>query len=167
LTESIVQNKRDGSQSITIRDLNQQRRIEAYARNSTPARTEILSWAADFSDVFNRESFESLPERQTWDHTIELVPDAKPANYKVYSISLLEQKELNAFITDGLSTGRIRPSKSPIASQVFFVKKEDRASVATETASHKCAASRANFAISYDQYLYNGKQLALLLLLAS
>jgi hypothetical protein len=73
------------------------------------------------------ESFDSLPDRQTWDHTIELVPDAKLANCKVYPISPLEQKELNAFISVGLSTGRIRPSKSPMASPVFFIKKKDGA----------------------------------------
>jgi hypothetical protein len=57
-----------------------------------------------------------------WNHTIELVPDAKLTNCKVYLISPLEQKELDAFITEGLSTSHIRPSKSPRASPVFFVK---------------------------------------------
>jgi hypothetical protein len=84
-------------------------------------------WAADFSDVFARESFDSLPDRWMWDHAIELVPDAKPANCKVYPISPLEQKELDAFISEGLSTGRIRPSKSPMVSLVFFIKKKDGA----------------------------------------
>jgi hypothetical protein len=46
---------------------------EAYTRNSIPARTEVLPWTADFSDVFNGEFFDSLSERQTWDHAIELV----------------------------------------------------------------------------------------------
>jgi hypothetical protein len=97
---------------------------EAYTRNSVPARTEVLPWAADFSDVFNRESFDSLSERRTWDHAIELVPDAKPANCKVYPISLLKQKELDAFIAEGLSTGCICLSKSLMALPVFFVKKD-------------------------------------------
>jgi hypothetical protein len=104
-----------------------QRLAEAYAWNSVPAGTDVPSWAADFSDIFNKESFDSLPEKRAWDHTIELVPDAKPANCKVYPISLLEQKELDAFIAEGLSTGRIRPSKSPMASPVFFIKKKDGA----------------------------------------
>jgi hypothetical protein len=86
-----------------------QRLAEAYARNSAPAGTDVPSWAADFSDVFNKESFDSLPEKRAWDHAIELVPDAKPANCKVYPISPLEQKELDAFIAEGLSTSRIRP----------------------------------------------------------
>jgi hypothetical protein len=104
-----------------------QRLAEAYARNSAPARTDVPSWAADFSDVFNKDSFNSLLEKRAWDHAIELVPDAKPANCKVYPISPLEQKELDAFIAEGLSTGRIRLSKSPMASPVFFIKKKDGA----------------------------------------
>jgi hypothetical protein len=83
--------------------------------------------AADFLDVFKRESFNSLPERRVWDHAIKLIPDAKPANCKVYPISLLEQKELDAFIVEGLSTGCIHPSKSLMALLVFFVKKKDGA----------------------------------------
>jgi hypothetical protein len=100
---------------------------EAYAQNSVPAGTNVPPWAADFLDVFNKESFDSLLEKRAWDHSIELVPDAKPVNCKVYPISLLEQKELDAFIAEGLSTGRIRPSKSPMASLVFFIKKKDGA----------------------------------------
>ena len=78
-----------------------------------------------FADVFAEEAFNSLPEHRRWDHAIELVADSKPANCKVYPLSPLEQKELDAFIAEGLSTGRIRPSKSPMASPVFFVKKKD------------------------------------------
>jgi hypothetical protein len=78
-------------------------------------------------DIFKGESFDSLPERQTWAHTIELIPDAKPANCKVYPISPLKQKELDAFIAEGLSTSWICLSKSPMVSPVFFVKKKDSA----------------------------------------
>jgi hypothetical protein len=78
-------------------------------------------------EIFAQESFDSLPDRRMWDHTIKLVPDAKPANCKIYPISLLEQKELDAFITEGLSTGHIRPSKSPMVLPVFFIKKKDGA----------------------------------------
>jgi transposase InsO family protein len=40
-------------------------------------------------------------------------------------LSPMEQTELDAFIQENLSTGRIRPSKSPMASPVFFIKKKD------------------------------------------
>jgi len=37
----------------------------------------------------------------------------------------LEQEELDTFLEENLHTGRIRPSKSPIAAPVFFIKKKD------------------------------------------
>jgi len=36
-----------------------------------------------------------------------------------------EQKELDQFLKENLETGRICPSKSPMASPVFFIKKKD------------------------------------------
>jgi len=44
---------------------------------------------------------------------------------KVYSLSPVEQKELDAFLEENLHTGRIHPSKSPMAAPVFFIKKKD------------------------------------------
>ncbi|KAF7358796.1 Reverse transcriptase-RNase H-integrase [Mycena sanguinolenta] len=102
-----------------------QRLAEAFAKNSTPAGASILECACEFGDVLSKESFNSLPECRSWDHAIELVPDAKPANCKVYPISPLEQKELDAFIEEGLATSHIHPSKSPMTSPIFFVKKKD------------------------------------------
>jgi len=37
----------------------------------------------------------------------------------------VEQKELDAFLEENLRTGQIRPSKSPMAALVFFIKKKD------------------------------------------
>jgi len=56
---------------------------------------------------------------------IELIPDAKPVNCKVYPLAPNEQKELNQFILENLQTGCICPSKSPMALPVFFIKKKD------------------------------------------
>ncbi|KAF8530748.1 hypothetical protein JB92DRAFT_2592069, partial [Gautieria morchelliformis] len=42
---------------------------------------------------------------------------------KVYPLSPREQVELNGFLAENLL--RIRPSKSPMASPVFFIKKKD------------------------------------------
>jgi len=44
---------------------------------------------------------------------------------KVYLISVSEQSELDHFLTENVETGHIRPSKSPMASPVFFIKKKD------------------------------------------
>jgi len=75
--------------------------------------------------VFAKEDFDILPEHRKWDHVIELIPGAEPKSSKVYLLSPLEQVELDAFLEENLRTGRIRPSKSPIAAPVFFIKKKD------------------------------------------
>jgi len=66
-----------------------------------------------------------LPNRKPWDHAIELVPGAEAKGCKVYPISVVEQSELDHFLTENLETGHIRPSKSSMASPVFFIKKKD------------------------------------------
>ncbi|KAF7354540.1 hypothetical protein MSAN_01366500 [Mycena sanguinolenta] len=81
-----------------------QQLAEAFVKNSVPAGTSIPEWARKFGDVFSKKSFDSLSEHRSWDHAIELVLDAKPANCKVYPISPLKQKELDAFIEEGLAT---------------------------------------------------------------
>ena len=68
-----------------------------------------------------------LPESKPWDHAIELVPGAEPSGCKVYPLSPSEQRELDVFLQENLDSGRIRPSKSPMASPVFFIKKKDGA----------------------------------------
>jgi hypothetical protein len=45
--------------------------------------------------------------------------DELPTTRKVYPMSPEEQKELDAFLEEPLSTGRIRPLKSPIGAPVI------------------------------------------------
>ena len=78
-----------------------------------------------YQDVFSKESFDELLERRQWDHAIELIPDAQPFSTKVYPMSPVEQKELDSFLEENLRTSQIHPSKSPMASPVFFVDKKD------------------------------------------
>lgn len=79
----------------------------------------------DFEKVFLKESFDELPQKRKWDHAIELIPGAEPFSTKIYPMSPKEQEELDSFLDENLKSGRIRPSKSPMASPVFFVKKKD------------------------------------------
>jgi hypothetical protein len=44
----------------------------------------------------------------------------------VTPLSLDEQKKLDEFLDENLRSSRIQPSKSPMASPFFFVKKKDR-----------------------------------------
>jgi hypothetical protein len=113
-----------------------QRLAEAHKRNSGPVRPPGTSSACsedipdhlrEYSAVFSKESFDVLPNPKPWDHAIELVPGEKPSNCKIYPLSPIEQKELDIFLRENLDSGRIRPSKSPMASPVFFIKKKDGA----------------------------------------
>ena len=99
---------------------------EAFKWNSKiSAEAPIPDYLHEFDSVFSKKSFDSLPEPKKWDHAIELVPEGKNPSCKVYPLSPTEQKELDLFLQENLATGRIRPSKSPMASPVFFVKKKD------------------------------------------
>ena len=76
--------------------------------------------------VFSEQESEQLPDHKPWDHAIDLTPGA-PADLctKIYPMSLTEQAELDTFLEENLQKGYIQPSKSPLASPVFFIKKKD------------------------------------------
>ena len=77
----------------------------------------------EFEKVFSETESERLPEHKPWDHAIDLVPGApETLKTKVYPMSLNEQAELDRFLEETLRKGYIRPSQSPMASPVFFVK---------------------------------------------
>jgi len=79
----------------------------------------------EFKSIFAKEDFDILPEHRQWDHAIELIPGPEPKSLKVYPLSPVEQKELDSFLEENLCTRQIRPSKSPMAALVFFIKKKD------------------------------------------
>ena len=80
----------------------------------------------DFAKVFSEEESQHLPEHQPWDHAIDLEPDAV-LHWKIksYPMSPGEQEELNKFLKEHVAKGYLVPSKSPMASPVFFIKKKD------------------------------------------
>jgi predicted aspartyl protease len=76
--------------------------------------------------VFSEEESHRLPKHQPWDHAIDLKTDApQQIKLKVYPMPVNEQLALDDFIKENLAKGYIVPSKSPMASPVFFVKKKD------------------------------------------
>ncbi len=80
----------------------------------------------DFNDLFDKDNFDELPEPKMWDHAIELTPNASAnLDCKVYPLNRNEQAELDKFLDENLLSRRIRPSKSPMASLFFFIKKKD------------------------------------------
>jgi len=101
---------------------------EAFKHNSkasAPSGWSVLEYLKEFDSVFSKESFDALPKSKKWDHAVELVPGEKASNCKVYALAPMEQKELDEFLKENLETGQIHPSKSPMASPVFFIKEEE------------------------------------------
>jgi len=78
----------------------------------------LSAYVTEFQSVFAKKDFDILPEYRKWDHAIELISRAEPKSSKVYPLSPLEQEKLNAFLKENLYTGRIQPSKSPIAAPI-------------------------------------------------
>ena len=104
-----------------------QRLAEAFKHNSkvsAPSGWSILEYLKEFDSVFSKESFDALPESKKWDHAVKLIPGEKASNCKVYPLAPTEQKELDQFLKENLETGWIHLSKSPMASPVFFIKKD-------------------------------------------
>ena len=99
------------------------------ANKSKPQRTfeeMVPEHYHQHAGVFSEKESERLPEHKPWDHAIDLTPNAPPTmRTKIYPMSANEQEELDRFLSENLRKGYIRPSKSPIASPVFFVKKKD------------------------------------------
>ena len=102
----------------------------AYIKEGLQERIGIINhqkpkYLMEFWDLFSEREFDQLPRRRPWDHVIELTPGFQPRNCKTYHLTLDEQKALDKFLEENLRTGRIHPSKSPMASPFFFVKKKD------------------------------------------
>ncbi len=48
----------------------------------------VPEWAHNFTDLFDKDSFNKLPKVKPWDHTIELVPNANTnLDCKVYPLN--------------------------------------------------------------------------------
>ena len=62
-------------------------------------------YVQQFPSVFNKQGFDSLLDRQPWDHAIELTPGSKPVDCKVYPLNLNEQKALDEFLEENLQSG--------------------------------------------------------------
>jgi len=105
-----------------------QRLAEAFKCNSeasAPSGRPVPEYLKECDSFFSKQSFDALPESKKWDHAVELIPGEKASNCKVYPLALTEQKELDQFLKENLETGQIHPSKSLMASPVFFIKKKD------------------------------------------
>ena len=78
------------------------------------------------AQVFSETAAHRFPDSREWDHAIDLKPDAPSMlDCKVYPLSPGEDIALQTFLSENLTKGYIRPSKSPYASSFFFIKKKN------------------------------------------
>jgi len=78
---------------------------------------------AEYQDLFIEPK--SLPPRRSLDHSIPLIPQAKPVNIRSYRYPPKLKTEIERLVKDMLSQSIIRPSRSPFASPILLVKKKD------------------------------------------
>ncbi|KAK9399643.1 PEG10: Retrotransposon-derived protein PEG10 [Crotalus adamanteus] len=90
---------------------------------ATPVDLDLLAELGDYADVFGGKEADQLPLHQSYDSPVDLVPDAKLLVGWIYSLSEPELAALRDFIDKNLRKGFLRPSTSPLASPVLFMKK--------------------------------------------
>ncbi|QRW23854.1 Transposon Tf2-12 polyprotein [Rhizoctonia solani] len=86
---------------------------------------EIPAPYQEFARVFSEEELSKLPPHRPYNIAIELLLDAQPRHGPIYSLGPREDAELKETIEKQLKAGLIRPSRSPMASPILFVKKKN------------------------------------------
>ena len=87
---------------------------------------DLLDYIRPFTHLFNKKKFEKLPERQEWDHEINLMEEAlKELNAKAYVMTLKEEEALNQWLDEQLKAELIIESKSRYAAHCFYIPKKD------------------------------------------
>ena len=87
---------------------------------------DLPEYIQPFTHLFNKKKFEKLPERQEWDHEINLMDKApKELNAKAYAMMLKEEEALNQWLDKQLKAGLIVESKSRYTAPCFYIPKKD------------------------------------------
>jgi hypothetical protein len=61
----------------------------------------------DFLNVFDDNKANQFPESNMWDHKIDMKEGFEPKSFKIYNLTLEEQKELDKFLDKNLEKGYI------------------------------------------------------------
>jgi hypothetical protein len=76
----------------------------------------------EFADVFSEEKFKRIPDHRPYDCAIDFKEGAElPKPARPIPLSPAESIALREYLDEEIAAGKIRPSKSPIASPCFFV----------------------------------------------
>jgi hypothetical protein len=78
-----------------------------------------------FLHLFDKKASERFPKPRPYDHEIHLKPDFKPVRQAPYSLNPMQMDLAKKFVQENLDKGYIVPSKSDMASPLFFVGKKD------------------------------------------
>ena len=79
------------------------------------------------ANIFDPVDSKKLPPSWPWDHAITLKPNAPDTiDCKLYPLPPKDDEALRKWLKEEESKGYIRPSISPIASSIFFLRKADR-----------------------------------------
>jgi hypothetical protein len=104
--------------------------LESPKRNSDDSNLSVDVSLPDclkeFASVCEEKETEELPPERNYDLEINL-KDSKltPPFLKIYPLSKFEEDHLKDWVEQGLKKGFIRPSNSPSAAPIFFVKKKN------------------------------------------
>uniref|UniRef100_A0A3B1IMZ3 Gypsy retrotransposon integrase-like protein 1 n=1 Tax=Astyanax mexicanus TaxID=7994 RepID=A0A3B1IMZ3_ASTMX len=80
---------------------------------------------SDLALVFSKKNATKLPPHRPYGCAIDLIEGATLPKARIYPLTREEEKAMDDYITEALAQGFIRPSKSPVGSGFFFVKKKD------------------------------------------
>ncbi|MBW0507458.1 hypothetical protein O181_047173 [Austropuccinia psidii MF-1] len=102
---------------------------EQWAEEEEPEEIETVLKAVpsayhQYLDVLSKVKAEKIPPHCTCDHHIEMEGLLPPVGV-IYSLSNQESKALQAYISENVEKGFIRPSSSSTGAPVLFVKKKD------------------------------------------
>ena len=110
-------------EQCTIRTIAMDLAVQA---NQEAKKAEVPQVYREFHRLFSEEASQRFPPSRTWDHAIDLKPGAPDTiECKIYPMTQAEDKALEDFLKEQYAKGYIRPSKSPIASPFFFIRKKD------------------------------------------
>ena len=78
----------------------------------------------NFNRVFGKEMQAALPEYGPHDISIDLIPDGKLPQAKLYPMSQDELELLREYINEMMRNGKIQPESGTIGCPVFFVQEK-------------------------------------------
>ena len=85
----------------------------------------LLDQYRKYEVVFSETDIPLPEHRGRLDHEIKLMESFKLKKGSIYPLSANEKQELDVFLDENITCGKIRPSVSPQAAPVFFVAKKN------------------------------------------